>query len=92
MADPPRPHGPYWWWTRKVDARTVTKILTDEQYADYRPWFDNARRAKELLAELEALSVARVEADPRSARRDRGPARNDAAKAKSGKPTRSRRR
>lgn len=69
MADPPQPHGPYWWWTRKVNAKTVTQILTDEQYADYRPWFDNARRAKDLLAELEALSLAAVEADPRSTRR-----------------------
>lgn len=71
MADPPRRHGPYWWWTRKVNAKTVTRILTDEQYADYRPWFDNARRAKALLAELEALSLAVVESDPRSTRRGR---------------------
>jgi hypothetical protein len=69
MADPPRPHGPYWWWTRKVNAKTVTRILTDEQYAEYRPWFDNARRARQLLAELEALSVEVVDADPRSTRR-----------------------
>ena len=96
MADPPRPHGPYWWWTRKVNAKTVTKILTDDQYADYRPWFDNARRAKELLAELEALSLAKVEADPRSTRRDRGSAKPAAVasrpKAKPAQGARSRRR
>lgn len=44
---------------------------TDEQYADYRPWFDNARRAKDLFGELEAVSLAVVEADPRSTRRRR---------------------
>ena len=43
MAEPPQPHGPYWWWTRKVANKTVTQILTDDQYADYGPWFDNAR-------------------------------------------------
>jgi hypothetical protein len=55
-ADPPQLHGPYWWWTRKVNAKTTTRLLTDEQAADYQPWFANARRARELLAELEAQS------------------------------------
>ncbi|MCL2420097.1 MAG: hypothetical protein FWD04_12470, partial [Conexibacteraceae bacterium] len=25
QADPPRPHGPYWQWTRKVAGKTVTR-------------------------------------------------------------------
>lgn len=70
-ADPPRPHGPYWSWTRKVANKTVTHYLSDEQYERYRPWFDNARRARELLAELEAASLAVVEADTASVRRTR---------------------
>ena len=64
-ADPPQLHGPYHQWTRKKDGRTATRILTDDQLADYRPWFDNHRRLRELLAELEALSLAIAEADPR---------------------------
>jgi hypothetical protein len=71
MADPPQPHGPYWSWTRKVANKTVTRYLTEEQEADYRPWFDNARRLRELVAELEAAGVSTVEGDPRS-RRDAG--------------------
>jgi hypothetical protein len=71
-ADPPQLHGPYWWWTRKVDAKTVTRLLTDEQAADYQPWFDNARQARQLLADLEALSLDVVQADPRSARKPGG--------------------
>jgi len=71
-ADPPQLHGPYWWWTRKVGAKTVTRLLTDEQAADYQDWFDNARRARQLLAELEALSLGVVDTDPRSARRPGG--------------------
>ena len=64
-ADPPRLHGPYHQWTRKKNGKTATRILTDEQLADYGPWFDNHRRLRELIAELEALSLAIAEADPR---------------------------
>jgi hypothetical protein len=64
-ADPPRLHGPYHQWTRKKDGKTATRILTDDQLADYQPWFDNHRRLRELIAELEALSLEIAEADPR---------------------------
>ena len=40
-ADPPRLHGPYHQWTRKKDGKTATRILSDDQLADYQPWFDN---------------------------------------------------
>ena len=33
--------------------------------ADYQPWFDNHRRLRELVTELEELSLAIAEADPR---------------------------
>ena len=64
-ADPPQLHGPYHQWTRKKNGRTSTRILSDEQLADYGPWFDNRRRLRELIAELETLSLAITEADPR---------------------------
>jgi hypothetical protein len=64
-ADPPRLHGPYHQWTRKKDGKTATRILSEEQLADYGPWFDNHRRLRELVAELEELSLAIAEADPR---------------------------
>ena len=64
-ADPPRLHGPYHQWTRKKNGKTATRILTDDQLADYQPWFDNHRRMRELIAELETLSLAIAEADPR---------------------------
>ena len=63
MADPPRPHGPFQQWTRKIAGKTVTRRLTDDQVARYGPWFDNARRARELLTELEALSLRIAERD-----------------------------
>ena len=64
-ADPPQLHGPYHQWTRKKNGKTSTRILTDEQLADYSPWFDNHKRLRELITELEALSLDIAEADPR---------------------------
>lgn len=68
-AEPPRRHGPYWHWTRKVAAKTVGRWLSADQAADYRAWIDNDRRMRELLARLEAIGIATLEADPRTARR-----------------------
>jgi hypothetical protein len=56
-ADPPSLHGPYLHWTRTVAGKTVTRTLTAEQARRYQPWFDNARRLRELLTELEARSL-----------------------------------
>jgi hypothetical protein len=64
-ADPPRLHGPYWQWTRKVAAKTVCRWLGADQHDDYQPWIDNDRRLRELLTRLEALGAAALEADPR---------------------------
>jgi hypothetical protein len=64
-ADPPVLHGPYHQWTRKIGGKTVTRLLSDDQLADYQPWFDNQRRLRALIAELETLSQAIADADPR---------------------------
>ena len=64
-AEPAHLHGPYISWTRKVDAKTVTRLFSQEQWRDYRPWFENTRKLRNLLAELESLSLQELEADPR---------------------------
>ncbi|MFY9651627.1 DUF6788 family protein [Trebonia sp.] len=64
-ADPPQLHGPYHQWTRKINGKTVTRILSDDQLADYQPWFDNHKRLRELITELEELSLEIAENDPR---------------------------
>ncbi|MDN5750628.1 MAG: hypothetical protein L0H64_19315, partial [Pseudonocardia sp.] len=56
-ADSPRPHPPFHSWTRKVEGKTRTRRLSDEQLRDYQPWFDNARRLRTLTIELEQLSL-----------------------------------
>ncbi|MDQ3343807.1 MAG: hypothetical protein M3524_09575 [Actinomycetota bacterium] len=60
-ADPPVLHGPYIQWTRTVHGKTVTKFLSEDQLVRYQPWFDNARRLKELIAMLQIASVHAVE-------------------------------
>jgi hypothetical protein len=56
-TDPGHLHGPYLSWTRKVNGKTVTRNLTAAQAERYRPWFDNAKRLRQLVDELEAFSA-----------------------------------
>ena len=63
-ADPPQLHGPYWTWTRKVGNKTVTRTLSPDQADALRPLLDNARRLRQLIAELEDLALTHVRNDP----------------------------
>ena len=63
-ADPPRLHGPYAEWTRKVGGKTVTRRLTPDELADWQPLFDNAKKIRALLAELQDLTLEIIEASP----------------------------
>ena len=56
--DPPELHGPYWQWTRKQAGKTITRLVPDDQVEDYRQWLDNHRRLRELVTELEQLTLA----------------------------------
>ena len=60
-ADPPQLHGPYTYWTRKQAGRTIARLLSREQIERYQPWIDNARRLRQLVAELEALAITTAE-------------------------------
>ncbi len=55
--EPRRLHGPYHQWTRKIDGKTVTINLTDEQAARYAPWFTNAQALRKLISDLEELTL-----------------------------------
>ncbi|EQD32896.1 hypothetical protein B1A_19164, partial [mine drainage metagenome] len=55
--DPPWLHGPYCQWSRKIDGKTISRWLSDEQLERYEGRFANARRVRDLLTELEALSL-----------------------------------
>lgn len=56
-ADPPVLHGPYRQWSRKIDGKTVSRWLSPEQAERYGEWFANGKRVRDLLTELEALSL-----------------------------------
>jgi hypothetical protein len=51
---------PYPSWTRRVNGKTVTRTLNTQQAERYRPLFDNSRRLRALIDELEDLSVGVV--------------------------------
>ena len=64
QADPPKPHGPYWQWTRKVAGKTITRRLTPDQIDRYQSSIENDRRIRELLTRLEQIAIARLDPDP----------------------------
>lgn len=61
QADPPVPHGPYLSWSRAVAGKTITRAISPDQEQHYRQWFDNHRKIRQLLSELEALSIRALE-------------------------------
>ena len=48
-ADPPRPHGPYWQWTRYDSGKTITRGLSERQARLYQEWVANRRRLTEII-------------------------------------------
>jgi len=46
--------------TRRVAGKAQVRRLTPERAEGYRPYFENNRRLRELLSELEALSIRAV--------------------------------
>ena len=60
-TDKSREHGPYYQWTRKVKAKTVTVVLTPQQARLYQKLIANGRRLKRLLARLYKVSAKAAE-------------------------------
>ena len=63
QADPPVLHGPYLTWTRTVNGKTVTRKISQDQQARYQSWFDNTRKLRQLVTDLETLSLEAFEND-----------------------------
>jgi hypothetical protein len=61
-ADPPALHGPYYLWTRKVAAKTVTVRLTADQAAALQRWTRNMRRLDRLVRKLQELGLRAADA------------------------------
>jgi len=56
-ADPPRLHGPYCQWTRKVAGKTVTVRLNPEQAERLKTWNHNMRKLDRIVRQLQAIGL-----------------------------------
>ncbi|MFQ5500536.1 MAG: DUF6788 family protein [Candidatus Zixiibacteriota bacterium] len=54
-------HGPYYQWTRKVKAKTVTKVLTPPEARLYKKCIRNERRLRKILAKMYRISSRAVQ-------------------------------
>lgn len=57
-------HWLYAEWTRKIGGKTVTRRLTPGQLAAWQPLFDNARKMRELLSQIQELTLAIIDDSP----------------------------
>ena len=56
-ASPPQLHGPYYVWTRKVAAKTVTAQLAPEEALLCQEWSANMRQLDKIVQELQAIGL-----------------------------------
>ena len=56
QADPPRLHGPYYDWTRRIDGKTKTVRLTEEQARIIGKWISNMRKIERIISEMQKIS------------------------------------
>ena len=56
-ADPPHLHGPYYVWTRKVAAKTVTAVLNPEHAVRCKQWSHNMRKLDRIVQELQDIGL-----------------------------------
>ncbi len=56
-ADPPEPHGPYYQWTTKVDGKTVTRRLTEQEAKLYKEWITNDRRLRRVVQQMRQVAA-----------------------------------
>ena len=87
-ASPPVLHGPYPTWTRKAGARSITKTLTPQEAERLRPYFTAHRRLRQLITELEAISIELAGQPPAPATAGR-PARRSRDQPLTGEPGRN---
>jgi len=77
VHDRERPDPAIFEWSRKISGKTVSRWLTGDQVERYEDLFSNAKQARELLTELEALSLRIAERtevwDPQAAHGSPGP-------------------
>lgn len=73
QAKPPRLHGPYYQWTRKVRGKTVTVRLTHSDATLLAEWIANGHRLDKIVGAMERVSLRITQA---LLRRQRNPLLN----------------
>ena len=61
QAAPPKLHGPYYQWTRKVGGKTVTVRLSLQEATLLEEWIANGRRLDRLIGQMEGVSLRRTD-------------------------------
>jgi hypothetical protein len=54
--DPEARHGPYWYWTCKVDGKSQCRKLAGHTLSLYRRYASNHKKLKEALKRIETVS------------------------------------
>jgi hypothetical protein len=57
MGDPPRFHGPYYQWTKKVKGKTVSRRLSTAEADLYQEWIANRRQLQRVIDQMERVSA-----------------------------------
>lgn len=72
QARRPELHGPYYQWTRKVRAKTVTVRVSKGEAKLLEKWIENGRRLDRLVGQMEEVSYRLTERLLRASRNSRG--------------------
>ena len=57
QATPPKLHGPYYQWTRKVRGKTVTVRLTRQEATLIKKWIANGSQLTKIVTQMEKVSM-----------------------------------
>ena len=49
-------HGPYWWWSTKVDGKTRSILVPEGMLSEVRSYIDNYKLLKSRIGEMEEIS------------------------------------
>ncbi len=56
-AEPSQPHGPYYQWTAKVNGKTVTRRLSEDEARLYQEWIANDRRLSAVITKMRQVAA-----------------------------------
>ncbi len=56
-AESPQPHGPYYQWTAKVNGKTVTRRLSQDEARLYHEWIANDRQLRAVITKMRQVAA-----------------------------------